>query len=113
LGQACNHVAALLFYIEYHARRDELPTEISRTSIPMKWNQPPKKTVKAECASSMNFVKPTHGDDPEAPSSKQIKRSTFDPRQSEHRLLDKQAVENLLGHVLESIPNNSLAIKHF
>lgn len=81
----------------------------------MKWNQPPKKTVKAECASSMNFVKPTHGDDPEAPSSKQIKCSTFDPRQSEHRLLDKQAV---LGHVLRSIPNTGLqqfwqAIKYF
>ena len=45
LGQACNHIAALLVYIEYHAHDDELPTEKSRTSLSMRWNQPPKKTV--------------------------------------------------------------------
>jgi len=94
LGPACNHVAALLFYIEYYSHGYELPTEISRTSLPMKWNQPPKKTVKAESANYMNFVKPTHGDDPEMPSSKEIKRSTFDPRQSEHQKLDKRSVDN-------------------
>jgi len=49
LGQACNHIAALLFYIEHHARDDELPTEKSRTSFPIKWNQPPKKTVAPDC----------------------------------------------------------------
>ena len=53
----------------------------------MRWNQPPEKTVKAECTNNMNFVKPTHGDDAEVPLSKQIKQSTFDPGQSEHRLL--------------------------
>ena len=76
----------------------------------MRWNQPPKKTVKAESANNMNFVKPTHGDDPETPSSKEIKRSTFDPRQSEHRELDKHSVDNLLCQVLESIPNTGLQV---
>ena len=42
LGQACNHVAALLFYNKYHDHCDELPTEKSRTFLPMKWNQPRK-----------------------------------------------------------------------
>ena len=45
LGQACNHNAALLFFIEQHVDNEDLPTEISKTSRPMAWNQPPKKTV--------------------------------------------------------------------
>ena len=53
----------------------------------------------------MSFVKPTHGDDPETPSIKEIKQSTFNPHQSEHRLLDKHSMDNLLCHVLEFIPN--------
>ena len=74
----------------------------------MKWNQPPKKTVKAEFADNMSFIKPTHGDDPKTPSIKEIKQSTFNPHQSEHRLLDKHSMDNLLCHVLESIPNTDL-----
>ena len=69
MGQACNHVAALLYYMEHHVHDDELPTEKSRISLPMKWNQPPKKTVAPDRAGKMNFVKPSHGDDPEADSS--------------------------------------------
>ena len=54
-GQACNHIAALLFFSEHYV--DEyLPTEISKTSKPMAWNQPPKKTVALECSSNMWFV---------------------------------------------------------
>ena len=29
LGQACNHIAALLFFIEHHVDNEILPTEIS------------------------------------------------------------------------------------
>ena len=63
-GQACNHIAALLFFIEHHVNDEILPTEISKTSKPMIWNQPSKKTVASECSSSMRFVKPCHGDLP-------------------------------------------------
>ena len=55
-----------------HAHDDELPTEKSRTSLPMKWNQPPRKTVALDHANNMNFVKPSHGDDPEVESSNQL-----------------------------------------
>ena len=65
LDQACSHIAALLFYIENHAHDDELPTDKSKTSKAMTWNQPPKKLVTPACASSMTFVKPSHGYDPE------------------------------------------------
>ena len=65
LGQACNHVAALLFYIEHHANDSELPSEVSKTSKPMIWHQPPKKTIPPACARDMRFVKPCHGDGPQ------------------------------------------------
>jgi len=103
LGQACNHIAALLFYIEHHAHDDELPTEKSQTSLPMKWNQPPKKIVAPDCASNMNFIKPSHGDDPEG-SGRWLNRSTFDPRIKEHQVVDKQALDKLLSRVQKSVP---------
>ena len=40
-----------------------IPTEKSRASLPMRWNQPPKKTVAPDRANNMNFVKPSDGDD--------------------------------------------------
>lgn len=108
LGQACNHVAALLFYLEHHAHDDELPTEKSRTSMPMKWNQPPRKTVAPGRANDMTFVKPSHGDDPDAESNKRLSRSTFDPRCTEHQTLDKQSLNKLLNQVKKSVPNTGL-----
>ena len=44
LGEACNHVAALLFYLEDANKRktEKLPEKLSKTSQPMLWNQPPK-----------------------------------------------------------------------
>ena len=47
LGEVCNHVATLLFYLENarKTRMEKLPNELSKTSQPMEWNQPTKKTV--------------------------------------------------------------------
>ena len=108
LGQACNHIAALLFYIEYHAHDHQLPTEKSRTSLPMRWNQPPKKTVAPDRANNMKFVKPSHGDYPETESSNQLSRSTFDPRCAEHQVLNKQSLNKLLSQVQKSVPSTGL-----
>ena len=43
LGQACYYIAALLIYIECHLNDAKLPTNKSKTSLGMTWNQPPKK----------------------------------------------------------------------
>ena len=111
LGQACNHIAALLFFIEYHANDEDLPTEISKTSKPMAWNQPPKKFVAAECSSNMRFVKPSHGDNPDLPIQR-ISRSTFDPRPIEHQgEVDRDRVNNLISRVRKSMPSTGL--QHF
>ena len=108
MGQACNYIAALLFYIENHAHDEELPTDKSKTSKAMTWNQPPKKSVTPACASSMTFVKPSHGDDPEQRSQQIIKRSAFDPRQPQHRTVNMGAVNKLLESVEKSIPSTGL-----
>ena len=108
LGQACNHVAALLVFIEYHAHDDDLPAEKSRTSLPVRWNQPPKKLVASDCANNMNSVKPSHGGDPEAESSNHLSQSTFDPHCAEHQVLNKQLLNKLLTQVQKSVPNTEL-----
>ena len=112
LGQACNHIAALLFFIERHANNDEdLPTETSKTSKPMAWNQPPKKTVAPERSSEMRFVKPCHSDSPDLPVQR-ISRSTFDPCAVEHRgSIDKEQVSTLIARVRETMPCTGL--QHF
>ena len=58
-------------------------------------------------ATSMTFVKPSHGDDPEH-RSQQIKWSTFDPRQLQHRTLDTDAVDKLIYSVQESVPSTGI-----
>ena len=108
LGQACNHIAALLFFIEHHVKDKSLLTDISKTSKPMVWNQPPKKTVAPECSSDMWFVKPSHGDLP----VQRINRSTIDPRAVEHQGdVDKERVVQLITCVRESMPCSGL--QHF
>ena len=65
----------------------------------MAWNQPPKKSIMPACASSMTFVKPSHGNDPEL-KKQIIKRSTFDPHQPQHRTLNTDAINKLLTSVV-------------
>ena len=74
----------------------------------MRWNQPPKKTVAADRANNMNFVKPSHGDDPEAESCSHLGRSKFDPRCAEHQVLNKQSRNKLSSQVQKSVPNTGL-----
>ena len=108
MGQACNHVAALLFFIEYHAQDDELPIDQSKTSLPMRWNQPPKKAVIPACANDMTFVKPCYGDTPEAEASQSLCRSDFDPCRIEDRVLQKESLNKLLTCLKETLPNTGL-----
>ena len=56
----------------------------------------------------MNFVKPSHGDDPEAESSNHLSRSTFDPHCAEHQVLNKQSLNKLLSQVQKSVPSTGL-----
>ena len=113
LGQACNHVAALLFFIEHHAstKQDALATEVSKTSKPMAWNQPPKKEVNPARAKEIKFVKPSHGDlqaTEDEGKTRPYKRHDFDPRQQRHRVLDINSVVSLLEDIRETMPITGL-----
>ena len=68
----------------------------------MRWNQPPKKKVAPDCASNMNFVKPSYGDDLEAKSSNHLIQSTFNSR---CQVLNKQSLNKLLSQVQKSLSN--------
>ena len=101
-------MAALLFYIEHHGGDEQLPTEISKTSKPMTWNQPPKKKVNPACAKDINFVKPSHSDLKEANDIKLFRCSEFDPRLPTHRILQKDNVIKLVAGIRKSVPNTGL-----
>ena len=98
----------LLFFIEHHAGKEKLPTETSKTSRPMTWNQPPKKVVTPACANEMTFVKPSHTDLKDTCIKKSLRRSEFDPRLPTHRTLEKDSVTNLITGIRTSIPNTGL-----
>lgn len=113
LGQACNHVAALLFYLERHCgpNFDNLPTDLSRTSMPMTWHQVPRKSVTPTAVRDLTFVKHSHGADKEAPAaslSSSLKRSSFDPRRLQDRTVDEDSRVKLMADVLSSLPSSGM-----
>ena len=99
LGEACNHVAALLFFMEDAAKKKikKLPCELSKTSVAMKWNQPSKKHVDPSRLEDLSFAKACHGkkasggDDGQ--DDQRIKRWMFDPRIPEQRSLSKPRLD--------------------
>lgn len=115
LGEACNHVAALLFYVEDAAKRkvDKLPHELSKTSMPMAWNLPPKKHVEPSRLVDLDLVKASHGKDAAGGGEERahkIQRWNFDPRCPKDRTLCKPKLDALLesfrGH--QTVLNSGL-----
>ena len=74
----------------------------------MVWNQPPKKSVNPACASTMTFVKPSHGDSPNSEAPQTVTRCTFDPRLPQHRTLNMDSVNKLIADVKSSTPLTGL-----
>ena len=81
---------------------------MKKTSLPMKWNQPPRKAVASATANEMTFVKPSHGDVPRAETSQQAHRNTFEPRLNEHCTLHKESLDRLLARIEKSVPTTGL-----
>ena len=98
-----------MFFIEHHSGKEKLPTDTSKTSEPMTWNQLPKKEIMPACArKEMTFVKPSHTDIKDTCEHKSVRRSEFDPRIPAHRTLEKDAVMNLVAGIRTSVPNTGL-----
>lgn len=102
-------MAALLFYLEHHCGTgvDSLPTDLSRTSMPMRWNQAPRKVVNPAAIRDICFVKPSHG---AHTSTTAVSTTTipFDPRHPDDRTLDKVAKSTLLANLTEVQPSCGL-----
>ena len=126
LGQACNHVAALLFYLESHrcSGAKPLPIDLSKPSQPIKWNQVPRKVVAPLAVRDMSFVKASHGEKDGSPTPTEpdnaaeydgadvkLTRSQSDPHRSADRSLDENRRDNLLEALTAAHPQNGL--QHF
>ena len=84
-GAACSNIAAFLFAIDDLIRKGatEFPTELTRTSQPCKWKQPPKKSVAAAAVSNIKFSSPAHG----VEVKEKVAIESFDPRCESMRTL--------------------------
>lgn len=89
LGEACSHVAALLFKINA-ASTLGLNTE-SKTSLKCIWNRFYRKQVDAVPVTEMNLTKPAHG------KNRQPKRKTPEPvlPESEDEFNEEEALQQL------------------
>ena len=63
LGEACNHIAALLFAIEDYAKVTN-EGEMSCTSLPCEWNKPRKRKLSPKRISNLQPVKHQYGKKP-------------------------------------------------
>ena len=108
LGEACSHVAALLFYLEHHSGKDVLPTDLSKTSKPMEWNRPSRKEIAAAPASEIAFVKPAHGAATSPDNVEIMRRSDFDPRRAQDRVVEESSLAELVKALKKTYPESGL-----
>ena len=109
LGASCNHIAAALFALEDAVKRgrSELPIQPSRTSLPMQWNQPPKKVIQATPLQDIQFVKAAYGKVSQD-SQHKLSVHAFDPRAPQDREINTGKLNTLLSALSNSFPNSGL-----
>ena len=102
LGEACSHVAALLFYLEDCVqRRDKLlPDNSTCTDKLQQWHIPPKRTINPAPVSDIEFRKAEYGKEQED----RPKPTSYDPRHPNDQRLNLEHVGTLLDK-LDNLPN--------
>ena len=98
-------MAVLLFYLEHRCSTgaDSLPTDLSRTSMPMR----PRKVVKPAVIRDICFVKPSHGAHT-SPTAVNTTHVPFDPRHPDDRTLNEVVKSTLLSNLKEVQPSCGL-----
>ena len=91
-----------------HVGDDKLPSEVSKTSQPMKWNQPPKKEIAPARAQDIVFIKPSHTDSKLVDEVQCNYRSQFDPRHPLHRTIQEDKLQTLLSNLQKTLPGMRL-----
>ena len=91
LGEACSHVAALLFAVDC---RNRMESEVTCTSVLCEWKKPPSKRVDCLPTSEIDFVSPKRKlSEPSKPSANKAKH-ICDPSESH---LMQAALQRLIG----------------
>ena len=98
-------MAVLLFYLEHRCSTgaDSLPTDLSRTSMPMR----PRKVVKPAVIRDICFVKPSHGAHT-SPTAVNTTHVPFDPRHPDDRTLNEVVKSTVLSSLKEVQPSCGL-----
>lgn len=104
-GEACNHVIALLYKLNYALKKDYISPAC--TSIPQGWNRGTKKEVTPSRIRDLNFLKhkKTRKDTNRDPEMEQELRKHFDPRKPNDRVLTDERVSDLLNTIKECEPS--------
>ena len=106
LGEACSHVAALLFYLEDCVqRRDKLlPDNSTCTDKLQQWHIPPKRTINPAPVSDIEFRKAEYGKEQED----RPKPTSYDPRHPNDQRLNLEHVGTLLDKLKTTCPTSGI-----
>ena len=101
-GEACSHVAALLFYLEDLAINaiHTLPSDRTVTDEPQQWHKPPKCNVAPKPVSTITFHKDPYG---------KVRKETYQQIQAKAATTtDTAALEKLITTVQACYPTTGL-----
>jgi len=106
LGEACSHVAALLFYLEDCVqRRDKvLPDNSTCTDKLQQWHIPPKRTINPAPVSDIEFRKAEYGKEQED----RPKPTLYDPRHPNDQTLNPEHVSTMLDKLKTTCPTSGI-----
>ena len=104
-GEACNHVIALLYKVNYAFKKNYISPAC--TSVPQGWNKGTKREVEPSAIGDLTFRKDkkTRKETGRNPAMDQTLRKAFDPRKPQDRLITNERVSDLLNEIKESVPS--------
>ena len=104
LGEACNHIAGLLFKIEAASQLGY--TNPTCTSLPCTWNRGLKSVVENKSVVDLAFWRPVHG----KTAKKSLETVSYDPRAPHHRQDTEERRKLLVDKVMNVIPDSGIGI---
>ncbi|XP_041368074.1 uncharacterized protein LOC121382615 [Gigantopelta aegis] len=105
-GEACNHVAALLFALEDYVAQglNSIPEGKTCTDKLQRWNQPAKRHVEPKTINKIIIYRPQHNK-PKPRSAKDYQ----DPRHQEDQVMNSKARDDLHKALFKSIPHSGFS----
>ena len=114
-GEACSHVAALMFYIEDYIRNAEnngstLPEDRTPTDQLQQWHVPPKRDISSKRLSDIKFEKASYGKVAKTHATSPLSTPPNVPLNTS-RLQEDSALQQLVTSVQCNFPSSG--ISHF